>query len=135
MFKWLILYTGDSYGMTNPCGIPTLWFGLWKEIIGDLCHGTIEFLPTACQLSKGVTWALPSHALSFIKVWINPSGHSPLPSGLWLLCKTSWSISLLALSASHFLCWFSSLWLICCIVRKLLCWITCYEMFRQRRFY
>ena len=106
----------------EPYGIPAIWFGLCKEIIGDLCRGTIEFLHTTCQLSKGVMWALPSHALSFIKVWLNPSRHSPLPSGLWPLCKTSWSISLLALSASHCLCWFSSSWLICCIVRKLLCW-------------
>ena len=33
-------------------------------------------VPTHCMsIIKRLMWALPSHALSFIKVWINPSRH------------------------------------------------------------
>ena len=47
-----------DYGVTNLVEPPR--YDLGCKIIGDLVHGTVMFLPTACQLLKGLHGLFPA---------------------------------------------------------------------------
>ena len=104
-----------AYGMMNLMESPRYDLGCERNHWWSLSWN--YRVPTHyMSIIKKITWALPSHALSFIKVWLNPSLHFSTACGPLAALQTSWSISLLALSASRLLCWFSSSWFICCTV-------------------
>jgi len=68
-----------DYGITNLVKSPR--YDLGCEIIGDLVHGTIMFLPTACQLLKGLLGLIPAMHWHLKRFDSNPNHHSSTAFG------------------------------------------------------
>ena len=63
-----------DYGITNLVKSPR--YDLGCEIIGDIVRGTIMFLPTACQLLKGLRGLFPAMHWHLKRFDSNPNRHS-----------------------------------------------------------